>query len=75
MAVVMLIANCFLFSGMVVALYIIIRLLIELLLDIGNFFDSKALRICLIIMGVLMILFFLVMLGGAIIVCVFNIGG
>lgn len=75
MAVVMLIANCFLFSGMVAALYIIIRLLIELLLDIGNFFDSKALRICLIIMGVLMILFFLVMLGGAIIVCVFNVGG
>lgn len=75
MAVVMLIANCFLFSGLVVALYIIIRLLIESLLDIGNFFDSKALWICLIITGFLIILYFLVMLGGAIILIMFNKGG
>lgn len=75
MAVVMLIANCFLFSGLGVALYIIIRLLIESLFDIGNFFDSKALWICLIITGVLIILSFLVMLGGATILIMFNKGG
>lgn len=69
------IAICLLFSAVIAGVYIVLRLLIELIFDKTSFFESKWLLIALIVMFGLLLLVPLTLLCGAIITFVFNVGG
>jgi len=69
------IAICLLFGAVIAGVYIVLRLLIELIFDKISFFESKWLLIALIVMFGLLLLVPLTLLCGAIITFVFNVGG
>ena len=69
------IAACFLFGGMIVGVYIILRIFIEIIHNKTSFLESKWLLITFIVMCGLFMLTLLTILCGVIIVCVFNVGG
>jgi hypothetical protein len=75
MEIFMRIATCLSFGGIIIGVYIILRLLIELILDKFSFLESKWLLITLIVTFGLFMLALLTILCGVIIVCVFNVGG
>lgn len=69
------IATCFFFGAIIAGVYLILRLLIELIFDKTSFLESKWLIITLIVVFGLVLLAPLTILCGAIITCVFNVGG
>lgn len=67
-------AICFLFGGIITGVYIILRIIIELIHDKTSFLESKWWLITLIVMFGLFMLALLTILCGVIITCVFNVG-
>lgn len=69
------IAACLFFGGIITGLYILFRLLIAMILDKFNFFESKSILITIIVMFGLFVSSIITLFCGLIIFCVFNIGG
>lgn len=69
------IATCLFFGGLITGLYILFRLLIGMILNKFNFFESKSILITICVMFGFFTLSLLTILCGVIITCVFNVGG